>query len=188
MNIKRMMVPAIAVCMMLTAVTYLPGCSTGEKTRESAGTGYPSPLTIDLYSSSADKRYVYYVVDRQGVLHYGGGVKANVREPEKVGKLTHEQLRYLWQIIDRYKLLGGSGEIFPRGEKVYEIKLNVGGRRASYGTGKSNLKGLDHLDQALFKMQADTRYGRDRQGDRRTHRTRGRCGQEEVILRANHQH
>jgi len=134
----------------------LHGCGT-TKSVTKPDAGYPQPFEIELYVADDAKRFTYYVVKSNGSLAYGGGGNANVREAEVLGRLTDEQMKYLWQVIDRYKLLDGSGELFALGKTRYDLKLRVGGRRARYETSKPT-DGLEHLNKALFKMQGDLKY------------------------------
>ncbi|MBI1375369.1 MAG: hypothetical protein GC159_21850 [Phycisphaera sp.] len=157
---RRMILNLAATCTLVTLALLVCGCATGEQVRE-ADAGYPQPLKISLFvSTPGEQRYVYYIVERNGTLQYAGGRDANLRQAEDVGRLKDDQLRYLWQIIDRYGLLDGKGDLFPKGDKVYEVELTAGGRTARYNTAKDKLAGLDHLDKALFKMQGDIRYGK----------------------------
>ncbi|MAE61814.1 MAG: hypothetical protein CMJ49_10725 [Planctomycetaceae bacterium] len=150
------------------------GCS-GPGRVDVDGGSLPSRFEIELRALQADQRQVYYVLESDGMLSYGGGREAGMRAAEPVGHLTDEQRLELWQIIVDYKLLEAEGSFMAASARAqYDVRLRAGSHRHHFNTVDDRVPGLAELDMAMFAMQAKMRFGG---GDARTAVGRRRAAQ-----------
>ncbi|QNN24490.1 hypothetical protein HED60_20180 [Planctomycetales bacterium ZRK34] len=142
----------------LVATVMLAGCAGSQPVSDEGP--YPTPLTIEYRSLSKDRRYVYYRLDADGMLNFGGGRDAGIREASPAGKLTDAQRAELWHIIQQHQLMSATGSgAFSDYEKArYEVKLRAGTQQNAFNAVDDQVPGLKALDEALFNMQAAMRY------------------------------
>ena len=140
-------------------VLLLAGCA-GSKVSEGSKDALPDPFTLELRAYARGQRSVYYVLERDGTLRYGGGRDANNRlAPHTAGVLSQEERLRLWRLIVNHRLLEARGRgLLPHGTTTYEVKLRAASRRNSFHSADQSVPGLDELDRMLFQLQAHKRY------------------------------
>src|SRR5687768_11082015 len=127
---------------------------------ETSADQLPDPFTLEFRAFASGQRAVYYVLERDGRLRFGGGRHANTRQPlHDAGVLTPEQRLRVWRIIVEHKLLEARGQVFPKRQNVeYEFKVRAGSRSNELRAADDTVAGLDALDAALFEIQSKNRY------------------------------
>jgi hypothetical protein len=134
------------------------GCS-ARPTFEGTAAQVPEPFTLELRVNSGGQRAVYYVLEPDASLHFGGGRFANIRQAvQDAGILSPEERGRLWQIVVAHRLLAATGQLLPKGQTIYELKVRAGPYRNSLTAADDSVPGLDELDRALFEIQARRRY------------------------------
>jgi hypothetical protein len=149
---------AIALLMMFVMLAVMSACSS-----HTVGPGEVPDIALTLRCTTKGGRLTYFELKPDGSLGYGGGRFAQQRVTEPALTLSSEQCREVWQIIQKHDLLHAEGSgLFAGGaaNTNYELTLQAAGRSNSLHAIDDALPGVKELHDALFKMQADARYGR----------------------------
>jgi hypothetical protein len=132
-------------------------------TPQTVAPGSVPEFSLSLRCSAKGGRLTYFELAPDGALGYGGGRFAQQRVTEPALTLSSEQRRAVWTIIQKHDLLHAEGSgLFAGGaaNTNYELTLQAAGRSNSLHAIDDALPGVKELHDALFKMQADARYGR----------------------------
>lgn len=136
------------------------GCHGGSVVEGSAQT-LPEPFTLELRVLAGGSRSVYYVLDADGRLRFGGGSDARIRSATvDAGVLSQEQRMEVWRIVLENGLLESEGRLIVdhKGTR-YEFNARAGSLRNSFQSEEGDLPGLHALDHYLFEVQSKLRYG-----------------------------
>ena len=149
----------IALMLLLAVVpSVLSGCASKPVT-EGGPDVLPLPFALEMRKVSADHRMTYYVLDADGMLHFGGGRHVGIRNAKQLGKISDAQRMQLWQLTRQHDLLNASGQMFSEAtEATYEVKVEAGSHRNRLRSVDDRVPGLDRLEAALFEMQAELNY------------------------------
>lgn len=147
-------IAAIACALTLT------GCKTTQTAAESP-TGVPVPFELTFQSQRTDGRATYYELSDDRSLGFGGGRDGRYAIARPIGKITDEQARTLWELIESHGLLEMDGESFVLDWETvrYDAKITAAGASNGFTVRDSDDPGLEALEKALFKIQGDLRYG-----------------------------
>ena len=132
-------------------------------TPQTVAPGSVPEFTLTLRCTTKGGRLTYFELKPDGSLGYGGGRFAQQRITEPALTLSSEQRREVWQIIEKHDLLSAEGSgLFAGGaaSTSYELTLRASGRSNSIHAIDDAVPGVKELHDALFKMQADARYGK----------------------------
>ena len=148
-----------SVRQVVVVALLLAGCSRPHVV-DGAPDRLPEPFILELRAISAGQRAVYYVLEADGTLRYGGGRFATTRQAVRdVGRLAAEERLRLWRTITAHHLLDARGQFLPSGGRdVYELKVRAGRRRNAFTAADDAVPGLAELERALFEMQAARRF------------------------------
>lgn len=144
--------------LLLLSLMTLPACST-----PAIAPGDVPEFSLTLRCTAKGGRLTYFELKPDGSLGYGGGRLALHRTTEPALTLTAEQRRAVWNIIQEHDLLSAKGEgLFAGGvsDTIYELNLRSGNQSNSLHAVNESVPGVKALHEALFKMQADERYGK----------------------------
>ncbi len=150
--------PAIALLMMLFMTMVASGCAS-----QTVAPGEVPDITLTLRCTAKGGRLTYFELKPDGSLGYGGGRLALHRVTEPALTLSSEQRRAVWEIIREHDLLNAEGTgLFAGGaaNTFYELNLRAAGTSNSLHAIDDAVPGVKELHDALFKMQADARYGK----------------------------
>lgn len=149
---------AIALLMMFVMLAVMSACSS-----QTVAPGNVPEFSLTLRCTTKGGRLTYFELKPDGSLGYGGGRFAQQRITEPALTLSSEQRRAVWQIIQKHDLLHAEGSgLFAGGaaNTKYELTLRAAGRSNSLHAIDEQVPGIRELHDALFKMQADARYGK----------------------------
>ena len=135
------------------------GCG-GVKTADLSPDRLPEPFEVaqDMHDEPSS-RVARYVVDGEGMLNYGGGHHALVRDPKPIGRLTDAERLELWRIIHRHGLMAASGAMFKSADQtLYRAKLTAAGQSHRFRAVDDEVAGLSALNDALYRMYSERRY------------------------------
>jgi len=144
-------------CMMILAACLVAGsCASSQPLTADR---LPAPFELSLYTGTTDGRSTYFELKRGGLLRYGGGVDANVRNAFDVEHTTDAQRLVIWRIVHKRDLLDASGELFAEANEVeYDLHVRAGGRSNRIRAIDDGVRGLDELSRALFELQYELRF------------------------------
>ncbi len=157
---------------VLAGLLLAAGCQDGQKAAGAAGPvavqdsaqadRVPVPLELTLRALGTDHRQVIYRIDGARTLHFAGGAGAISSNPKPAGKLTEEQIKSIWALVHKGRLLepqGRSAGLFESAEKkTWNVELTAGTRQARYTTIDGRIPELEELDKLLFEAQKKFRY------------------------------
>ena len=122
-----------AMTFLVLFVMVLAGCAS-----EPLDVNQPQPWDLKLYCATANRKYTYFEINPAGMLSYGGGRSANLRNAEPVVQLTDDQRQQIWRIIVEENLLDAqqpapwTSDAWESVRKQqYDLSLRVGHRLQS---------------------------------------------------------
>ena len=136
------------------------GCGTNRVVEGDADRA-PEPFTLELLALGVESRSVYYVLDGEGMLRYGGGSDARNRLATiEVGKLDDGERLALWRVVVEGGLLDAEGTMFPQRKLVeYEFSVRAGTKNNSIRCADDEVQGMAEFERALFELQTKKRFG-----------------------------
>lgn len=161
----------LGLLLLMAGLLLSCGCQDGPKTGGPAGAAavdsaqadrVPVPLELTLRALGTDHRQVIYHLDAGRTLHFAGGAGAITSNPKPAGKLTEEQVREIWALVLKGRLLEPEGRragLFESADKItWNVELTAGTRQARYTTLDGRIPELEELDKLLFEAQKKFRY------------------------------
>jgi hypothetical protein len=148
------------LALLAIAALLLIGCGSSSKSGGSGGRATDVPeFALKLRSQGVDNRYTYFEIERDGDFLYGGGRAGAQRTGEPIGKLTPEQRREVWRIIQANRLQDAPNEKADDDSRVrYELHINTGVLGSKLHTTDDKVPGVKELHDYLFELQAAERF------------------------------
>jgi hypothetical protein len=137
----------------------IAGCAS-TPTRSVDVPGVPQDLAVEIDMTTQNQQYTSMVLKPSGELWFAGGMTARYGgNRELAATLTADQLRAVWQVIERHNLLDAAGQWFPDEQHViWQVAIRADGRHNRFKTADDTVAGVSALQDLLFSYQATARY------------------------------
>jgi hypothetical protein len=145
------------LCLALLTLIFVAGCSSAPAVPTVSANDTTPAFTLKLRAHTADHRFTYFEVDKQGAMRFGGGREAAFHESKPDITLTPEQRAAVWQIITEQHVAETESFAFADFKTIeYRVDIWAGkGMGRSFRTIDDKSPGVKALHDLLFKYHLD---------------------------------